>query len=142
MYICKFFCLILVLNNMFQAFLMYNLMYQLQCSSIQFCSYNFVLNKVPNNNNIIHKANIVLNGEPNSNDANNVYLTTMGSQKFSMASIQPSCRKADLPDTRDTDTITRKVHVDGNKLCPGKEWRLYAQQFRRQVNQCGQAVSE
>ena len=23
--------------------------------------------------------------------------------------------------------ITRKVCADGNKLCPGKEWRLYGQ---------------
>ena len=33
--------------------------------------------------------------------------------------------KADLPEMRDNDTITRKVHADGNKLCPGKKWRLY-----------------
>ena len=33
----------------------------------------------------------------------------------------------DLPGTRDNDTITRKVRADGNKLCPGKEWRLYTQ---------------
>ena len=26
---------------------------------------------------------------------------------------------------RDNDTITRKVCVDGNKLFPGKEWKLY-----------------
>ena len=25
------------------------------------------------------------------------------------------------------DMITRKVRVDGNKLCPEKEWRLYTQ---------------
>ena len=30
-------------------------------------------------------------------------------------------------ETRDNDTITRKVRADGNKLCPGKEWRLYTQ---------------
>ena len=34
-----------------------------------FCSYNFVLIKVPNNNDIKHIANIVLNEAPNSNDA-------------------------------------------------------------------------
>ena len=27
---------------------------------------------------------------------------------------------------RDNDTIIRKIRADGNKLCPGKEWRLYA----------------
>ena len=33
----------------------------------------------------------------------------------------------DLEDTRDNDMKTRKVHVDGNKHCLGKEWMLYAQ---------------
>ena len=52
-----------------------------------FCSYNF-LNDVPNNNDIMHLANIMLNEAPNSNDAmhvanNNVHLTTMGVQQFS-----------------------------------------------------------
>ena len=100
---------------------------------MKFCSYNFVLNEVPNNNDITCVANIVLNEVPYSNDAtrvgNNVRLTAMGAQHFSMAAIQPSCRKADLdlPETRDNDTITRKVHADGNKLCLGKEWRLYTQ---------------
>ena len=41
--------------------------------------------------------------------------------QFSMVVIQPSCRKADLPETKDNDTITRKVCADGNKLCLGKE---------------------
>ena len=41
-----------------------------------------------------------------------------------MAAIWPSCRKVDLPETRDNDTITRKVCPDGNKLCLGKKWRL------------------
>ena len=94
-----------------------------------------MLNKTPNNNDVKCIANIVLNEAPNSNDAtcvvNNVHLTTMGTRPFSMAAIDPSCRKADLPDTRDNDTITRKVRADGNKVCPGKEWRLYVQQFRR-----------
>ena len=26
----------------------------------------------------------------------------------------------------DSNMKTRKVHADGNKLCPEKEWRLYA----------------
>ena len=41
-----------------------------------------------------------------------------------MAVIMPSCRKANIPETRDNDTIARKVHADGNKLYPGKEWRI------------------
>ena len=36
-------------------------------------------------------------------------------------------QKAALPETRDNDTITRKVCVDGIKLCAGKEWRLRVQ---------------
>ena len=68
---------------------------------------------------------------PNSNDATrvvyNVCLTTVGTWQFSMAAIWPSCRKANLPETRDNDMITRKVYVDRNKLYPGKEWRLYTQ---------------
>ena len=148
MHICKFFCLILVHSNTFQAFVMYYLVYQLQCSSIKFCSYNYVLNEVPNNNDITCIENMVLNEVPNSNDAthvvNNMRLTTMGVQQFSiiMAAIQSAlCRKVDLSEKRD-DTKTIKVHADGNKLCPGKEWRLYTQQFRWQVNQCGQAVKQ
>ena len=43
----------------------------------------------------------------------------MGPQQFLVAAIYPSCRKADLPETRDNDTITRNIRVDGNKLCPG-----------------------
>ena len=90
-----------------------------------------MLNEAPNNNDITHIANIVLNEAPYSNDAtcigNNVHLTAVGAQQFSMVAIQPLCRKADLPEKRDNDTITRKVRADGNKLCPGKEWRLYTQ---------------
>ena len=37
-----------------------------------------------------------------------------------------ACRKADLPETRDDNMKTRKVRANGNKLCPGKEWKLYA----------------
>ena len=88
--------------------------------SIRFCSYNFVLNEVPNNNDVICIANNVLNDAPNSNDAtcvgNNVCLTAVGAQQFSMAAIQPSCTKANLSEMRDTETITRKVCADGNKL--------------------------
>ena len=36
----------------------------------------------------------------------------MGAQQCSMAAIDPSCRKADLSETRDNDTIARKVCVD------------------------------
>ena len=72
---------------------------------------------------------MVLNGVPNSNDTthvvNNLHLTAMGAQQFSMVAIQPSHRKADLPEMRYNETITRKVHAYGNKLCPGKEWGLY-----------------
>ena len=98
---------------------------------MKFCNYNFMLNKVPNNDDIKRIANIMLNEVPNSKDAtrvgNNVHLTAIGTQQFSMAAINPSCRKADLPEMRDNDMITRKVCVDGNKLFPGKEWRLYTQ---------------
>ena len=54
------------------------------------CSYNFVLNKAPNNNDVTCIEN-VLNKEPNTNDAtciaNNVRLITMDSQEFSMVVI-------------------------------------------------------
>ena len=90
-----------------------------------------MLNKAPNNNDVMHVANIILNKAPNSNDAmcvgNNVRLTAMGTQQFPMAVIKPSCRKADLPEMGDNDVITKKVCVDRNKLRPGKEWRLYTQ---------------
>ena len=68
---------------------------------MKFCGYNFVLNKRPNNND----ATCVVN---------NVRLTTVGAQQFSMVAI--SCRKANLPETRDKDTITRKVRADRNKI--------------------------
>ena len=55
--------------------------------SIKLCSYNFVLNKAPNNSDVTHIASIVLNEAPNSNDAkgiaNNAYLTTIGAQHIS-----------------------------------------------------------
>ena len=57
---------------------------------MKFCSYNFVLNEVPNNN-VTRVANIMLNEAPNSNDTtcvkNNVCLTAMGTQQFSMAAV-------------------------------------------------------
>ena len=90
-----------------------------------------MLNEVLNNNDIMYVANIArcltamtLCTYP---VASNVRLTTMGTQKMSIVAIEPSCRKADLPQTRDNDMITRKVCTDGNKLCPGKEWRLHSQ---------------
>ena len=50
-----------------------------------------MVNKAPNNNDIMHVANVVLNKAPNSNDAmhagNNVCLTAMGAEQFSMAAI-------------------------------------------------------
>ena len=59
--------------------------------SIKFCSYNFVLNKVPNNNDIMRIVNIVLNQVPNWNDAtcvaNNVHLTTIEAQQILMVVI-------------------------------------------------------
>ena len=58
---------------------------------MKLCNYNFVLNEVPNNNDIMLVAKIMLNEAPNSNDtmyvANNVCLTTMSTQEFSMAAI-------------------------------------------------------
>ena len=82
-----------------------------------------MLNEAPNNNDVKHVENNVLNEAPNSNGATraehvsiNVRLIAMGEQQFSMATYQ-----------RRDDTITGKVRADGNKLCPGKEWRLYTQ---------------
>ena len=40
--------------------------------------YNFMLNDAPNNNDVMRVANIVLN---------EVHLTTMGAQQFSMAAV-------------------------------------------------------
>ena len=55
------------------------------------CSYSFVLNEAPNNNDVMHIANIMLNEAPNINDdtrvGNNVRLTVMDAQQFSMAAI-------------------------------------------------------
>ena len=50
-----------------------------------------MLNEAPNNNDVMHVANIMLNEVPNSNDAtrvgNNMRLTAVGAQQFSMAPI-------------------------------------------------------
>ena len=74
-----------------------------------------MLNEAPNNIDIMHIANIMLKEVPNSNDAthvaSNVRLTIMGTQQLSMVAILPSCRKADLPQTRDNDTITRSEAI-------------------------------
>ena len=34
--------------------------------------------------------------------------------------------KADLQKMKVNDTKIKKIHADGNKLCTGKEWRLFA----------------
>ena len=77
-----------------------------------------MLNKMPNYNNGTCIANIMLNETPDSNDAkrrvNNVCLTTMGAQHFSMAAILPSCRKANLPETRDNNIKRKKFCEDRN----------------------------
>ena len=45
----------------------------------------------------------------------NVRLITTGAQQFSVTAIKAiSLRKANLPEKRDNDTITRKTHADGN----------------------------
>ena len=76
---------------------------------MKYCNYNFMLNEASSNNDIMCVANIVLNEAPTSNDAirvgNNVCLTAMGTQQFSVVAIWPSCRKTDLPETRDKDTL-------------------------------------
>ena len=50
-----------------------------------------MLNKAPNNNDVKHVANIVLDEAPKSNDSmrigNNVRLTAAGTQQFSTAAI-------------------------------------------------------
>ena len=65
-------------------------------------------------------AKIMLNEAPDNNDvtcvAGNVCLTTIGAQQFSMSAIDQSCRKADIPEKRDSDTMTRKVCMDRKSL--------------------------
>ena len=56
---------------------------------MKFCSYNFVLNEAPNNNDVKRVANNVFNEAPN--DATrvgiNVRLTAVSARQFSMATI-------------------------------------------------------
>ena len=66
--------------------------------------------------------------------------------RTSCESIPPALimQKADLPETKDNGTITRKVRADGNKLCPGKHG---AMQFpsslgARSITVASLAVSE
>ena len=94
---------------------------------ITFWSYNFVLNEAPNNNDIMCLVN-------------NVHFTTMGVQQFSLLHSHHAEKPTYVPEMRNNDMKTRKVYADGG--CSGKEWRLYTQQFRQQVDWCGQAVSE
>ena len=47
-------------------------------------------------------------------------LTAIGVQQFSMVAKLPPYRKAGLPEMRDNNMTTRKVHADRNKLSPGK----------------------
>ena len=58
---------------------------------MKFYSYNFVFNEMPNNNDVMCIANIMLSKAPNSNDVthvgNNVRLTAVGAQQFSMVAI-------------------------------------------------------
>ena len=60
---------------------------------------------------------------PNNNGTtrvtNNVRLTTMGTQQFSMVASHHAeySRKADLQEMRINNMKTRKVCVDRNKLC-------------------------
>ena len=68
----------------------------------------------------------MLNEVPNRNDAtgiaNNVRLTAMDAIQFSMVAVYlVIIQKSDLPEMRDNDMKTTKVHADGNKNCPGKE---------------------
>ena len=62
-----------------------------QVCSQKFCSYNFMLNEAPKNNDVMRIENIVLNKVPYSNDAtcieSNVHLTAMGAQSFSIWSL-------------------------------------------------------
>ena len=50
-----------------------------------------MLNEAPSNNDIMHVATIVLSEAPNSNDVmhvgNNVCLSAMGTQQFSVVAI-------------------------------------------------------
>ena len=84
---------------------------------MKFCSYNFVLNEVPNYNDVTQVANIMLNEAPNSNDitclGNNVCLTALGAQKLSIAA---NSHHAEKP------TYQRREMMNDNKkvLCGWK----------------------
>ena len=58
--------------------------FNIKTSWAKFCSYTCVLNKAPNNSDVKHVANIMLNEAPNCNSAtrvgNNVRLTAVGAQ--------------------------------------------------------------
>ena len=58
---------------------------------------------------------------------NNAYLTTMGPNNSQRQHFSDYIEKANSGNMRSNDMKTRKVHVEGNKSCPGKELRLYAQ---------------
>ena len=94
-HICQFFCF--HHSNMFLVFLMFYLVYQLQCSGLKFRSYNFMLKPGANNNDVTCVANMVLIEEPNcyyaTYVANNLCLPNMGAKQYSMVAIQPLCRK-------------------------------------------------
>ena len=59
-----------------------------------------MLNKAPNNNDSMCVANIELNNVPNSNDAmcivNNVSLTSMGTQQFSMVAEKLTYQRREI----------------------------------------------
>ena len=67
----------------------------------------------------------MLNEVPNRNDAtgvaNNVRLTSLGAKQCSMAIVYlVIIQKVNLPEMRDSNTKTIKVHVDGNNIVLGK----------------------
>ena len=68
----------------------------------------------------------VLNELPDGNDAtgiaNNLRLTTMGTNQFSMETVYlVIIQKSDLPGMRDIVTKTMKMCADRNKHCLRKE---------------------
>ena len=69
-----------------------------------------MLNEPPNNNDVMRVANIMLNEAPNSNDAtrvgNNVHLTAMGAQQFSMAATVCN-HHAEKPTYQTREIMTR-----------------------------------
>ena len=67
-----------------------------------------MLNEAPNNNDFMCVANIELNNVPNGNDTmrivNNMSLTTMGTQQFSMVAIY--CYNAEKPTYQRQEIMT------------------------------------